>query len=236
MTIKNPDSILLVPPGLERLNGFASNLNTELTSIPIPMPIGWRKARIEYRPVQQELRRLVQAWFDSGPNVENLLGSDPALAKAAWNFRAHLVASKGAQARLIYDPTPDEISPRATALGLFFDFLLNPYNQKLGGPCKHCNAYYLKKTKRQNVYCSKRCGLRHTSQTAIREQRGLEHMRTLERAKEFGEMWAKTKTSKSWKEWVSARALISKHWLTRAVRRGELSTPLKNATGIRSAD
>ena len=31
----------------------------------------------DYRPIQKELRRLVQAWIRSGPNVSRLLDADP---------------------------------------------------------------------------------------------------------------------------------------------------------------
>jgi hypothetical protein len=37
-----------------------------------------------------------------------------------------------------------------------------------------------------------------------------------------------TETPKRWKEWVSRYAGVSKNWLTRAVKKGELVVPIKS--------
>jgi hypothetical protein len=116
--------------------------------------------------------------------------------------------------------------PRRIALGNFIDFLLNPFNEKLGGPCKRCGKYYVKRTKRQAVYCSKRCGRRQTALSASRKRRKQEHLDRLKLAKQMVLGWVKTNKSQSWKEWIHSREpTISKNWLTRAVRKGELVEP-----------
>ena len=117
--------------------------------------------------------------------------------------------------------------PLEIALGLFLSFLINPYNEKLGEPCKHCNKFYVKKTKRQVTYCSKRCGLRHTSQAAIQRHRQREHLKKLKMVERVSAKWAETKRSKDWKSWVSNEALVSKNFITRAMRDGELVLPVE---------
>jgi hypothetical protein len=209
---------------------FVGALNTESFSLPIPVKDGWLRHTGDYRPVQRELRRLAQAWFDSGPNVEKLFLSDRVLSQAALQCRAQLIPTKSGCAQIVCTTVPENMppgDPLEIALGLFFNFLINPYNEKLGGPCKHCGNYYVKLTKRQVIYCSKRCGLSHTSQSTLRKHRQQEHLAKLKTAERYAAMWAKTKTSKDWKSWVNKEALISKNFLTRAVRNGELAEPVK---------
>lgn len=146
--------------------------------------------------------------------------------------RAYMVPTKGSQAYLTYLDGPDtDLSPGdpvEIALGLFFFFLLNPYNEKLGGPCRHCEKYYVKKTKRQTVYCSQRCGRKYTSRISVQQRRLQEHLEIIEKANECLAKWASTNTRKRWKEWVSDNALISRHWLSRYVEKGELVVPVKS--------
>ncbi len=230
MATRKQEPVLLLTPDAETLKMFVGALNTDFFYLPIPVRGGWQRIKGDYRPVQRELCRLVQGWFESGPNVVKLFSADPVLAQAALQCRAHLIATKTGRAQILCTTVPENMrpgEPLEIALGLFFGFLINPYNERLGGPCKHCGKYYVKRTKRQIVYCSKQCGLKHTSRTALQKQRQQEHLYKLSEARRSAAKWAKTKTSKDWKEWVSKDALISKNFLTRAVRNGELVEPVK---------
>jgi endogenous inhibitor of DNA gyrase (YacG/DUF329 family) len=231
MARRKQESILLFAPDLEELKGFAEPLNTEFFWFRSPVKGGSERVLIDYRPVQKELRRLVQAWFDSGPNLIKLFNSDPIVAREAQRFRAHMIPTSTGRAKLDYLTAPEKMNPAeplAIALGLFLDFLLNPFNERLGGPCANCGKYYVKKTKRKKtVYCSERCGHRVTSRLANKERREREHNEQLDLAKRWSMKWSNTRTAKPWKEWVSKRTHIKKHWLTRAVRNGELVEPVK---------
>jgi hypothetical protein len=233
IALEKQQSVFRYPPTLDTLKMFVGALNTTVFTYPTPTKDGWQEARGDYRDVNQELRRLVQAWFDSGPNVEKLWSEDPMLARLSHIVRASMVPTKGSRAYLIYMGGPETgLSPGdpvKIALGLFFYFLLNPYNEKLGGPCKHCGKYYVKKTKRQIAYCSQLCGRKHTSKTFIQQHRQREHMEAIERVRQYLVKWATTDTRKGWKEWVSNQALISKQWLSRYEKRGELVVPVKLA-------
>jgi hypothetical protein len=232
MTRGKQESILLVAPDLEDLKGFIEPLNTDGFWFRSPVEDGWERVWIDYRPIQQELRRLVQAWFDSGPNVAKLLSADPVLAREAHRFRAELFPTETGRAKLTYLTAPEKMDPGeplTVALGLFLDFLLNPFNERLGGPCALCGKYYVKKTERKKtVYCSERCGHRVTSRLANKKRRDREHKQQLKFAERWTVKWLDAKTTKPWKEWVSSRAPIKKHWLTRAVRKGELVVPVKH--------
>ncbi len=229
MATRKQETTIFHVSGLDAVKRFVQLLNTE-DYWSASLIEGRRKIGGDYRPIQKELRRLVQAWFRSGPNVQKLLGANPMLDQEARKFRPHFIPTKGRTAALAYLVTPEYSStanPLEIALAHFLAFLLNPYNEKLGGPCKHCGKYYLKNTKRQNVYCSQRCGLKHSSQKAIGESRKAERKNKLDEAKLSMEKWITTKTTKDWKVWVSGEALISKNWLTRAVKKGELVEPVK---------
>jgi hypothetical protein len=172
---------------------FVEALNTETFQFIVPVPGGFRKVQKDYKPVQRELQRLVQDWFDSGPNVAKLFSVQPSVARAALDLRAHLIPSKTGRAHLITTTVSENLPPGApleVALGLFFNFLINPENDKLGGPCKRCSKYYVKKTKRQIAYCSKKCGLKHTSKAAIRKKREDEHSKQLQKAERFSDLWS----------------------------------------------
>jgi hypothetical protein len=226
------ESILLLEPDLEQLSGFVKNLNTEFFSA---RSSSGQKVSFDLRAVRAELRRLVQAWRNSGPNVSRLLEADPVLKKASWNFQAQLIPTETGSARLTYLTVPRNLGPSdplGLALSHFLGFLLNPFNDRLGGPCANCEKYYVKKTNRQKaIYCSEKCGHQVTSRLANRERRKSEHRKQLVIAKDWIARWQHTKTSLPWKDWVSGRANVKKHWLTRAVRSEELIEPVKQGRG-----
>jgi len=223
--------ILASAPGMETLNQFVRLLNTT-DYWGASLIQGKQKIGGDYRPIQAEMRRLVRAWFDSGPNVSKLLDANPMVNRATRDTTPYFIPTKSGNAQLAYLTTP-EFSPGSKpleiALGHFIQFLLNPYNERLGGPCKCCGSYYVKKTeRRKTVYCSERCGHRLTSRLANGERRDRDHKKRLKLAEQLTAKWLNTKTAKSWKEWVpNEDARITKHWLTRAVRNGEIVEPVK---------
>jgi hypothetical protein len=223
-------SAVYSPPGMVALNEFVRLLNTT-DYWNVSLIEGKRKIGGDYRPIQGEMRRLVRAWSVSGPNVSKLLDADVMLAYAIQNARPFFIPTNSGVAQFAY-LTPSEYSSRAKpieiALDHFIQFLLNPFNENLGGPCKYCDSYYVKKTARKRtVYCSEKCGHRLTSRSANSERRDHEHKKQLKLAKRRIAKWLKTKTEPDWKKWVSNGTSITKHWLTRAMRNGEIEEPRK---------
>lgn len=228
----DPDSILSFTSDLDYVRRFADGLNAEVLKLPFPGNGGLQIEPPNSAQTKQELLRLIQAWFASGPNAEQMWEENPALRELSHMIRGILLPTKSGRALLTPVAGPGRSgrypgTPFEAALRTFFLFLLNPYNESLGGPCKHCGKYYVKNTKRQKVYCSKRCGLLQTSKSAIKKRRLKFHRNQLATAKRSAKAWAKSKTRKGWKEWVSNDAHVTKHWLTRAVNSGELNEPVK---------
>jgi hypothetical protein len=230
MTKRKQYSILAAAPNAESMARFVELLNTE-EYWAASLIEGKHKIGGDYKPIRAELRRFVQAWLRSGPNVDKLFDAEPKLNQEAQKFQPLFAPTESGTARLAYLAAPEYLphaNPFDIAIGLFLPFLLNPFNENLGGPCKYCGNYFVKKTKRQFAYCSKQCGLTYTSKAAILKIRKNEWDEKLKTAKLFAAEWVRAKTLKGWKEWVSKRAQISKNWLTRAVKKGELVEPIKS--------
>jgi hypothetical protein len=234
MSRNKPVPVLAGAPDMATLERFVQLLNMdEYWSASLIQ--GRKMVGGDYRPVQGELRKLVAAWQRSGPDVNKLLNANPMVSRYAQEFRTFFIPTHGPTARLAFLAAPDyssQVSPVEVALGLFLHFLINPYNEKLRGPCKYCGNFYLKKTERKkSVYCSDKCGHRFTSLSANRAQRDREHKEQIQLAMHSIEKWSKIRTAMAWKEWVYKDTRISKNFLTRAVRGGELVQPVKQSRG-----
>src|ERR1035441_10147191 len=211
MRLPNRKSVLLLEPSVDDLKSTCYVLNTK-------------------EPVRlcSELRRLVKAWLESGPDLKKMLEADKVLSRNVRHGRTLLVATGGGRGHLLWLPNPPCSSPASwdyQALAMFMDLIVHPYWEKLGGPCARCGDYYIKKTRRQKVYCSQRCGSANTALPAVRKKRAGEHARKLHSAQEALLHWKPTSNERGWKEWISKRTGLSINWLTRAVNKGELFPP-----------
>jgi hypothetical protein len=176
-----------------------------------------------------ELRRLVAAWFASGPNLRKMLHSDFVLWGAvqnAWASR-YLPTGKG-RAYIALFPEPDSgenESAKDEAHKLFAALTLNSQCNLLAGPCARCGAYYIKKTRRQKVYCSQRCGSAATALPAVRKKRAAERARKVTLVRAALSRWKSAPSGQNWKEWVSKRTGLTVKWLSQAANRGDFSPP-----------
>jgi hypothetical protein len=231
MARAHPDSILLMPPGLPELRGFVNGLNTKGLRFLVPSPKGKQWVDVDLALVNAELHRLVHAWFKSGPNTRKLFATNPSLVLKARSFRTELIPTNTGCVQLIYGDTAENMGPREPvdiAQSAFLRFLLNPYNKMLAGPCANCGGFFMKTTRRKKaVYCSAECGRRVTSRLANELRRRRDYEKQLSKAQHWVERWQSTTASKPWKDWVASYARISKHWLTRAVRTGQLAEPVR---------
>lgn len=237
MTKKRLDSMLIGAPDIHTLEMFVQFLNGRGLSRISQSRSGQGDGKDQLRADQLEVRRLVQAWFRSGPNVKELFKSESVLAHEAMNIRVALIpGTYGAKLAILDIGTNDDPrDPLSNAIGIFVQFLLNQENKKLGGPCRHCQKYFVKQSDRKRIYCSDICGHKNTGVDANRRRRTEERKRRLERALRSKARWEKAKTTVPWKVWVSRDPLISMHFLTKAVRNGEIQEPKMTATPQRDA-
>jgi len=180
------------------------------------------------RELSSELRTLVKRWQESGPNLVKLLDSDKTLADRTRHGRTLLVPTASGRGHLLWLSTSPDFNPRSWkdhALAHFLDLVVNPQWHKLGGPCARCSQYYIKKTKRQKTYCSRKCGSALTAATTVQKARKAEHEHKLRRAQIALDSWASKHTRLSWKQSVSNKTRLTTKGLTRALNKGELQVP-----------
>ena len=181
------------------------------------------------------LRKLVQAWQSSGPDLVRFSRDQRKMWKDVDRYWVAgrrlnpllLLGAPGGGAGIGQNNRPER-DPYKEALRLFIELLLNPACDKLAGPCPRCGNYYIRRSTRNKVYCSRSCGTRATAFTATRKRRDEEHADKLLRAAEAAREWTIARTKKEWKPWVSGRHPgITVRFLTRAVNNGELKPPTK---------
>ena len=226
MAKHKPNGPIIFEPAPSGIGGFVDALNSKYFYVPVRNGARWEEKPEDHRPIQTELRRFVGIWKESGFNVSKLFEAEPELARRAHNSRASLGVTDTGRLWAIIDTSPKHpfaADPPAVAIGLFLDFLLNPFNLRLRGPCAYCDKFFVKETgRKKSVYCSQLCARRFTSRLANQRRRKTEHLEQLALAKISIQKWSKAKTKSSWKEWVSKHEHISKHWLTKALHKGEL--------------
>ncbi len=184
-------------------------------------------------PANLELRRLIAAWHKSGPNLKAMLGADPALSQNLMSdFRALYYPTESGRAHILFSPHGDPQDVHSDARARFMWITLSPDWNKFGGPCPRCGKYFIRKTAKQSVYCSRRCASQDTAIKRTTEVRQERHLHKLNVAKEaiieWGKLWKRGRVKKGWKEWVAAynpHAEITTRFLTRAVNQGALEAP-----------
>lgn len=182
------------------------------------------------------LRELVQAWHLSGPDLFKFGRDQRKMWEDVdhyWKMARRLnpifllgAPTGGAGLAMNNRPEPD---PYEEALRLFVELLLNPDCDKLADePCPRCGNYYIRRTTRNKVYCSRSCGTTATAVKATRKRRDEEHADKVRRAVISAAKWTTTHTGLDWKQWTSRREPdISVKFLTRAVNSGDLKAPKK---------
>jgi hypothetical protein len=234
--LQHPKFVSFATP-LERMDRVLEVLNGEGLS-PKPVSNASRQVLAEYEKKKQLvppiLRGYVQTWLTSGPDLSKFAKDN----YVVWGNVIHiwrqmppaLFASHSGTADLVLPgmPWPE---PWQEAIRLFIDLILNPLSEKLAGPCCRCSRYYIGRRLRKNkLYCSRSCGSRTTATRATRKRREDEHRDKVLRAREASRQWEKVQTNQDWKLFVSTRQPdISLKWLTRAVNRGELATPVRRS-------
>lgn len=178
--------------------------------------------------MQIELRRLITLWMRSGPHLAKMFRKEPALGRRAQEGKVSFYPAAGGRGYLEWLPIltdAEYLSPQDQAFELFMTLITNPQWELLGGPCRRCGDYYLKKTRRQKAYCSRTCSSTATAVSIMRQRRQQERAKKIRNAQsDIGE-WSKNKRRLAWKDWVSNRTGYTVRWITRAVNNGELQPP-----------
>jgi len=185
----------------------------------------------ELATFSQSLRALVQEWSSSGPNTEVMKQRNPSLWERIEHVTVSIKPMKNGAVKIEPLGIPRENQGLADAESLLYAFFLmlimNPLWERLGGPCARCNNFYIKMTRRQKVYCSKRCGKLSTSVDCNRKRRHAQHLEKVEKTQESIAKWLASKSKRNWKRWVSEKTGFTANWLTRSLNAGEIIDPGK---------
>jgi len=219
------------------LERIVNALNGKFEWQQVPGPDAARTQERKFKETPLLLRKLVKAWQLSGPDVTKFSFNHREMwADVARQFQTGmelnpllLVGAPGGGAAFFMNsrPQPD---PYKEALRLFIELLLNPECGRLAGPCGRCGNYYVRRSAKNKLYCSRSCGTRATALAATKKKREEEHGDKLRRAAEAAQEWTTARTRLDWKQWVSRSCKeppITPKFLTRAVNKGELQSPTK---------
>ncbi len=158
---------------------------TRITTHEVNRPDERRQIRLKPSDMQIELDRLIKLWMKSGPNLRKMFRKYPELAQRAKTGSTVFYDLPSGRGYLDWIPIVNEkaaLSPEDQALSLFMTLITNPQWKMFGGPCRRCNDFFLKKTQRRRVYCSRTCGSRITAGQAVNRHRQQEHAKRLQLA------------------------------------------------------
>jgi hypothetical protein len=200
-----------------------------------------------HRELRSHLRAWIEAWQASGPNLKKLFGGLPEPQRMALRVAMRTIWNPrdDAKGELLFVPDyPElekllgeqrvwlkradnkrELTPEVEAMTLFHLLTVTPGCEKVAGPCRRCDRYYIKKRASQNVYCSRRCGNAATAVLRTTERLAKEREDKLERAGAAIKTWSRAATRQDWKRWVANKTGIDLRFLTRAVTKGDLMPP-----------
>jgi hypothetical protein len=200
-------SSLFYPPGLDQLVYIVKKLNDEIEGV--------------------ELRRLVVAWRECDSSLLGMWVKDRELqdnmSKGRFLIQPHGIGGKIMP--IPYGAVNPGPSSKEAALAMFTSLMTHPRIEAFGGPCKRCSRYYLRKTTRQSIYCSRRCGAASHATFYTRARREKIHKEKLDLAKSAVAEWTPGRNNRDWKRGVAREAGVTVKWLTRAVNKGELNAP-----------
>jgi hypothetical protein len=197
-----------------------------------------RERRIKETPPL--LRKLVERWQSSGPDVSKFADDNPQEWKDVTSqFQKgmelnpiRLMGAPGGGVGLAMNSNPQP-EPYDEALRLFIQLLLNPECSRLAGPCDRCGNYYIRGSAKNKIYCSRFCGTRATAIAATNKKRQMEADAKLKRAARTAQKWLGVNTKLDWKTWVNQREPdITTNFLTRAVTKGKLKEPRRQTSKI----
>lgn len=212
----------------KQMQEFVETVNNTLVKVPHsgkeretrPLPLS---------DMQEDLRRLVRRWFESGPNLRVMLSTDAVLSQQFKQVETTFHPTSTGRGYFAWGPiTKGSVkTPRQQAFEYFLLLVDNSLWELLSGPCARarCGNYFLRKTKRQKVYCSRTCSSEQTAASTMKKKRAAERDGKIRAAKKSIDQWGEKKRRLSWKKWVAADPGLTIFWLTRAVNSGWIKAP-----------
>jgi hypothetical protein len=230
-----PDSVPSV--GIRNFDRYADALTGDYFRALGIGKLDWQKALEEFQSGDSARARLLRDLRNSRIMIDEHM---PAQASLDWIEQYARVNTRKTKAALAHFDSIKiggdlKIADlRKIAGQSFLEYFFSPFNDRRGGPCRHCGQYWVKKNKRQIAYCSKVCGSKHTARISNRKRRRNDRVNLLETAQKSVTEWARSKQQIDWKKWVVSRhPEISKKFLSQLVKNVELVVPVKRKSVTR---
>jgi hypothetical protein len=149
--------------------------------------------------------------------------SGPDLSKIDRQAYAGILVRSGSGLRMVLVPHVPGDGTRDVVSHYFIQLLLNPERERLGAPCPNCGNWYIKKTLRKSVFCSRPCADKKKLTTKRAKVRKLERVTlAMNNYATRPTKWA----ALNWKQWVmQAEHDVTANFLTHAVKNKEI-TPI----------
>ncbi len=186
------------------------------------------------RETPHKLQHLVHSWTESGRDLQSMWHRSYETAllidefyqvhplQMAWQSTGNVLVHTFLDHHL---RTAEEEAAR-----FFLTLIFNPLKDELRGPCPGCAKYFIRQTARNKTYCSRSCGARATAIAATMRKRAEDREDKLQRSRAAirrFEQQHKNRTKVDWKKFVSmCEPDIKSNFLTRAVKQGELESPV----------
>jgi hypothetical protein len=139
-----PDPVLAV----SQIKELAQSMNrVRIRTAPTSRPEAVRYISLELTDKQIELRRLVEQWKESGPNLRKLFKQRPELVLMTRNGYTTFWPTGSGRGHLEWVAKPSTngvLDPLEEAVQEFMMLIANPEWRRLGGPCARCGDYYWK--------------------------------------------------------------------------------------------
>jgi hypothetical protein len=120
-----------------------------------------------------------------------------------------------------------------TVAAVQFALLITSPEGLLLGRCKRCQRYFLNTSgHRDKVFCKPACARDLAARRATQRARTAAHAAKCARVRRALAELRQKPSGKYVKDWLAKRAKVTRWWITRAVKRGEISLPPDDPPGL----
>ena len=177
------------------------------------------------RALQTEMRRLVELWLASGPNLVKMQQQHPELVPRS--FQVSTYPLRDGRLGVTYLAAADEHDeePVVSARNLFWSMLLTPACLSLGGPCEcGCEQFFLRKGKYHQTYIKGHAS-KVSASKAMREMQAKKRAPRLRTVNRALAKYQKDKERGDWKEYVEVETGVTLNTLARWAAKGWIQAP-----------
>lgn len=175
--------------------------------------------------MQVELRRLVELWLASGPNLVKMRQHHPDLVPPSLQVSTYPLPDGRLAVTYLAAAGDEDEQPVTTARMIFWSMLLTPECLNLGGPCEcGCGEFFLRKGKYDQTFIKGHAS-RKSASKFMQEKQAAKRAPRIRAVKRALAKFQDEKVRGDWKEFVEVEANVTINTLTRWVEKGWIQEP-----------